>query len=93
MQHDLEEIEKDLGVKASILRQCCLIDDQKTRVLLYRIADTIEDLTIADYIGSHNYLSVLREKLPQAQFFKILNKSMTNIFTEKITEVVMEKKV
>ena len=52
----------------------------------------IEDLTIADYLGSHNYLHVLQEKLPQAQFFKILNKSMTNIFTEQITEIVMDKK-
>ena len=51
----------------------------------------IEDLTIADYIGSHHYLQVLQEKLPQAQFFKVLNRSMTNIFTEQITEVVMKK--
>ena len=60
----MKEIEKDLGNKASILRQCCLIEEQKTRVFLYRIADMIEDLTIADYIGSHNYLSVLEDKLP-----------------------------
>ena len=60
-------------------------------MLLFRIADMIDDLTIADYLGSHNYLSVLQEKLPQAQFVKILNKSMTNIFTEQITEMVMDK--
>ena len=61
------------------------------RVLLVRIADMTDDMTIADYVGCDSYINVLREKLPQAQFFKILNKSMTNIFTEQITEVVMKK--
>ena len=41
-----KEITKDLGAKASILKQCCLIDEQRTRVLLFRIADMIDDLTI-----------------------------------------------
>lgn len=52
----------------------------------------IEEMTITDYVGNDSYISVLREKLPQAQFMKILNKSMTNIFTEQITEVVMDKR-
>ena len=50
----------------SILKQCVLFNDQKSRVSMYRLADFFEELNITDFISCTKDLSLVINNLPSA---------------------------
>ena len=89
--HKNEEIPEN--AKLTILKQCILFKDQKSRISLYRLAEFIPDLNLTNYISCTSDLNAMVESLPSAQYYKVLDKFHTNVYTETIREAVMPKKV
>ena len=63
----------------SILKQCVLFTDQKSRVSMYRMADLF-DLDLTDYISCTADLRLVIKYLPSAQYFKMFDKFQENVY-------------
>jgi hypothetical protein len=77
----------------SILKQCVLLSDQKSRVSMYRLADQCVEIDITDYISCTADLNQVIQNLTSAQYFKMFDKFQQNVYTMQITEAVMTKGV
>ena len=68
--------------KMTILKQCVLFNDQKSRVSMYRLAEYIPELIITDYISCTADLSLVIFNLPSSQYLKMFDMFSTNVWTE-----------
>ena len=59
--------------KMTILKQCVLFNDQKSRVSMYRLAEYIPELIITDYISCTADLGLVIFNLPSSQYLKMFD--------------------